>query len=75
MFYAVSSPYELCGKLLRGSVDENKSDFSVNKDGRNGKQVMSNTVLCDILTREPGLPKCSVIPRSLQCRVGVPPVR
>lgn len=43
MFYAVSSPYELCGKLLRGSVDENKSDFSVNKDGRNGKQVMSNS--------------------------------
>lgn len=39
------------------------------------RMVMSNTVLCDILTCELGLPKCSVIPRILQYRVGVPPGR
>lgn len=56
-------------------MDEKKSGFSANKYGKNEKQVMSNTSLCDILTCELGLPKCSVISRSLQYRVGVPPIR
>ncbi|KAL6039806.1 hypothetical protein STEG23_037540, partial [Scotinomys teguina] len=66
MYFAVSSPQERCGKLLRGSVDENKSGFSATKDGPDGKHVMSNPALCDVLTHELGLPKCLVIPRSLQ---------
>lgn len=56
MFSAVSSPQELCGKLLRGSVDENKSGFSATKIGKGGKQVMSNLELGDALTHELGLP-------------------
>lgn len=43
--------------MLRGSVDENMRGFSANKDEKNGKQVMSNTALCDIMTCELGLPK------------------
>lgn len=40
--------------------------FSAIKDGKDGKQVMSNPKLCDVLTHELCLPKASIIPRILQ---------